>query len=69
MLNRGNGRRMIFHKDAGAAALVDLIAQTKQRVPMRVLGYCVMGNHWHAVLWPHADGDLSRFMGRLCAGR
>ena len=65
VLNRGNGRRMIFHKDADAAAFVELLAETKARVPMRVLGYCVMGNHWHAVVWPFADGDLSRFMGRL----
>ena len=65
VLNRGNGRRMIFHKDADAAAFVDLLRETKRRVPMRVLGYCVMGNHWHAVLWPTGDGDLSRFMARL----
>ena len=65
VLNRGNGRRMVFHKDADARAFIDILAETKRLVPMRVLGYCVMGNHWHAVLWPQADGDLSRFMGRL----
>ncbi len=29
---------------------------------MRTLAYCVMPNHWHLVLWPRRDGDLSRFM-------
>jgi len=29
---------------------------------MRLLGYCVMPNHWHLVLWPRNDGDLSEFM-------
>ena len=29
---------------------------------MRLLAYCVMPNHWHMVLWPRRDGDLSRFM-------
>ena len=24
--------------------------------------YCIMGNHWHLLLWPRGDGDLSRFM-------
>jgi putative transposase len=24
-----------------------------------------MGNHWHLVLWPRRDGELSRFMQRL----
>ena len=29
---------------------------------MRLLAFCLMSNHWHLVLWPHLDGDLSRFM-------
>jgi len=32
---------------------------------MRLLGYCLMPNHWHLVLWPRHDGDLGRFMQRL----
>ena len=26
-----------------------------------MLAYCVMSSHWHLVLWPQADGELSRF--------
>ena len=33
--------------------------------PMRLVGYCVMPNHWHLVLWPRGDGDLAGFMQRL----
>jgi putative transposase len=29
---------------------------------MRILAYCLMPNHWHFVLWPREDGDLSNFM-------
>jgi REP element-mobilizing transposase RayT len=25
--------------------------------------YCLMPNHFHLVLWPHKDGDLSRVPG------
>ena len=32
---------------------------------LRLLTFCLMPNHWHLVLWPQADGDLSRFMHRL----
>jgi putative transposase len=32
---------------------------------MRVLAYCLMPNHWHMVLYPRADGDLSRFLQRI----
>jgi putative transposase len=33
---------------------------------MRILGYCLMDNHWHLVLWPRHGADLSRFMGWVC---
>jgi putative transposase len=29
---------------------------------MRVLAWCLMPNHFHLVLWPKDDGDLSRWM-------
>ena len=32
---------------------------------MRILDYCVMPNHWHFVLWPRRDKDLSSFMSWL----
>ncbi|MCE5277103.1 MAG: transposase, partial [Planctomycetaceae bacterium] len=28
----------------------------------RTIGYCIMPNHWHLVLWPREDGDLSAFI-------
>ena len=27
--------------------------------PIRLLAYCLMPNHWHLVLWPATDGELS----------
>jgi len=30
---------------------------------MRLLAYCVLPNHWHLVLWPRENGDLSAFVG------
>jgi len=32
---------------------------------MRLLAWCIMGNHWHFVVWPREDGELSRFFGYL----
>ena len=29
---------------------------------MRLLAYCLLPNHWHLLVWPRKDGDLSRFM-------
>ncbi len=62
VLNRGNARAEVFHKDDDYAAFVKLLVQASERLPMRLLGYCLMPNHFHLVLWPHHDGDLSRWM-------
>jgi putative transposase len=31
-------------------------------VSMRILAWCIMPNHWHLLLWPRKDGDLSNYM-------
>jgi putative transposase len=62
VLNRGNGRRIVFHKDGDFAAFVKLLREAGERTDMRLLAYCLMGNHFHLLLWPRQDGDLSRYM-------
>jgi len=62
VLNRANARLPLFEADADYEAFLAVLAEAHQRVPMRTLGYCVMPNHWHLVLWPRGDGDLSEFM-------
>jgi putative transposase len=52
----------VFRKAADYAAFVDLLAEANERLPLRVLGYVLMPNHFHLVLWPRGDGDLSRWM-------
>ena len=52
VLNRANGRLRLFKKDADFAAFESIIAEAHERVPLRVLGYVVMSNHWHFVVWP-----------------
>ncbi len=32
------------------------------RHPTRLLGYCLMPNHWHLVLWPGVDGEMTAFV-------
>ena len=52
VLNRANGRLRLFKKEADFAAFDNLIAEAFERIPLRVLGYTLMGNHWHFVVWP-----------------
>jgi putative transposase len=63
VLNRAVGRRQIFFKDPDYAAFERVLAQAIHRTPaMELFTYCLMPNHWHLVLRPAADGQLSHFM-------
>ncbi len=62
VLNRGNGRSTVFHKDSDYAAFFKLLKQASERVPMRLLAFCLMPNHFHLVVWNRHEGDLSRWM-------
>ena len=62
VLNRGNGRAEVFHKEEDYDAFLRLIGDACERLPMRVLGYCLMPNHFHLALQPFNKGDLSRWM-------
>jgi len=65
VLNRANARVPLFNKPADYAAFEQVLEEAQERVAMRILSYCVMPNHWHFVLWPREDGDLSEFMAWL----
>lgn len=62
VLNRGNGRANVFHKQEDYEAFLRLIGEACERLPMRVLAYCLMPNHFHLALQPWKNGDLSRWM-------
>ena len=62
VLNRGNGRSDDFHKDDDLPAFVNLMREAHEKVPMRLTGFCLLANHFHLLLGPHQDGDLSRWM-------
>jgi putative transposase len=63
VLNRANARLPIFERDEDFAAFERILAEGCERYDMRILAYCLLSNHWHWVLWPKRDGDLSRFVG------
>lgn len=57
VLNRANGRLRLFKKEADYRAFEGVLAEARQRVPLRILGYVVMPNHWHFVVWPKRGDD------------
>ena len=65
VLNRAVGRATIFRDAADYAAFENLLLNACELAAVRLLTFCLMPNHWHLVLWPHDDGDLSTYMHRL----
>lgn len=62
VLNRANARTRIFRKDDDYAAFEQVLAEALIHVSgMRLLSYCLIPNHWHLVVWPRRDGELSDF--------
>jgi putative transposase len=64
-LNRGNNRAAVFFQRGDYAAFLESLAQTKQRYPFRLFGYCLMGNHYHLVLQPEPGQSISRILQSL----
>lgn len=62
VLNRAVGRATLFCKDEDYSAFETVLREAKAWRRVRLLAYCVMPNHWHMVLWPVNDGDLSEFL-------
>jgi REP-associated tyrosine transposase len=60
--NRGSRKGPIFTNADEYAAFEGLVAYAREIVNMRIVAYCLMVNHWHLLLWPHNDGDISRFL-------
>jgi putative transposase len=62
VLNRGNGRMRIFRKPGDYQSFLALLSEAKDKAAVELFGFCLMPNHWHLVLWPRRDGELSDFI-------
>jgi putative transposase len=65
VLNRANGRLRLFKKEEDFQAFERVLVEVHRLAPIRILAWCLMSNHWHFVLWPKDDGEVTAFMRRL----
>ena len=61
-LNRAVARLPLFENRADYEAFERVLHEAQEEHPTRILAYCVMPNHWHFVLWPRRDGELTAFL-------
>lgn len=62
VLNRAVARLSLFEKEADYEAFERVLLLALEEHPIRLLGYCVMPNHWHFLLWPRKSGELTAFL-------
>lgn len=65
VLNRANASAQIFDNDKDYQLFEQILVEAKEKCDMRLLACCIMPNHWHLVVYPKKDGDLSKFMNCL----
>ena len=64
-LNRGNNRDDVFTDDGDREAFLEALGRTRSRYAFRLLGYCLMSNHFHLLLQPDAGQSISRVLQSL----
>jgi putative transposase len=62
VLNRGVAASKLFDGADDYEAFEQVIEDTVARTKIRVLCYCVMPTHWHFLVWPRKNGELSEVM-------
>lgn len=62
VLNRRVGRLPLFEKAPDYLAFEKILADAAAHSRLRIAAYCLMPNHWHLLLWPRQDGELSEIL-------
>ena len=65
IIGRGLKPKPIFRSEVDYQEFNAVLSQAVERLEPRLLAYCVLPKHWHLVLTPRKDGDLSKLMGWL----
>lgn len=61
VLNRAVAGLPLFRKEADYQAFERIMMEAYERRPLRILAWCLMRNHWHFVVWPQAEGEVTAY--------
>ena len=62
VLNRTVAGLPLFRKEADYEAFERIMIEAHERHPTRIVAWCLMRNHWHFLLWPREEGEVTAFM-------
>ena len=65
IVGRGMKPRPMFRSDEDYQEFDAVLVQAVDRFEPRLLAYCVLPKHWHLLMTPRKDGDLSKLMAWL----
>jgi putative transposase len=61
VLNRTVGRMAMFRKPGDYDAFLRTLIEAHQRHPIPILAFCLMPTHWHFVVFPEQNDQLTNF--------
>ena len=61
VINRAVARLTLFEKQEDYEAFERVLALAHERVNLGIFAYCVMPNHWHFVVCPKTDTQVTDF--------
>ena len=61
-MNRSAKQLTLFGEPLEYEMFLQVLGEAEAACPIRLLEYCVMPNHWHLLVWPERDDQLTRFM-------
>ena len=62
VLNRAVAGLPLFRKEADFEAFERIMIEAQALHPIRILAWCMMQNHWHFILWPREEGEVTAYM-------
>jgi putative transposase len=65
VINRANARAQIFKTPNDYQAVMQVLQETLETIPLDIFSFCLMPNHWHFAIRPRNDGDMGKFFGKL----
>ena len=65
IMNQNISFRMDNFLRNGEKDLGEIFKEKRGETLVSILGYCLMPNHFHIILYEHTEGGISKFMGKL----